>query len=74
MWCPNHEICHRNTPNVYNSSDILANNRFQYLGDLVGKCTLEIIKTVKRDTAEYCFRFETNGEGFTGQKGVGVTV
>ena len=73
VWCPNHEICHGTTPYVYDSKG-LTNSRFLYLGDLVGICTLKIIKTVKQDAATYRFRFETNGGGYTGPKGVRVTV
>ncbi|CAL8249824.1 unnamed protein product [Boreogadus saida] len=74
VWCPNHTICHLTTPNVYDSSNLRADSRFLYLGDLVSDCTLKIIKTVKRDAATYHFRFETNGRGWAGQKGVIVTV
>ncbi|CAL8299051.1 unnamed protein product [Gadus morhua 'NCC'] len=74
VWCPNHEICQGTTPNVYDSSNVRADSRFLYLGDLVRNCTLKIIKTVKQDAATYHFRFETNGGGGTGQKGVTVTV
>ncbi|CAL8239128.1 unnamed protein product [Gadus morhua 'NCC'] len=62
------------TPNVYNSRNIIADNRFLYLGDLVGNCTSKIIKTVKRDTAMYRFRIVTNGDQYTGPRGVMVTV
>uniref|UniRef100_A0A8C5CLM7 Ig-like domain-containing protein n=1 Tax=Gadus morhua TaxID=8049 RepID=A0A8C5CLM7_GADMO len=74
VWCTNNEFCHSSTPNVYDSSNFRADIRFQYLGDLVRNCTLKIIKTKKRDAARYHFRFETNGRGFTGRKGVNVTV
>ena len=74
IWCPNHEICHLTTPNVYDSSTVRADSRFLYPGDLVRNCTLKIIKTEKRDAATYRFRFETNGGGYTGQKGVRVRV
>ncbi|XP_059909261.1 B-cell receptor CD22-like [Gadus macrocephalus] len=74
VWCPNHPICHLTTPNVYNSSNLRADSRFRYLGDLVGNCTLKIIKTEKQDAATYRFRFRTNGGGWTGQKGVRVNV
>ena len=74
VWCPNHEICQGSTTNVYDSSKVRANSRFLYLGDLVRNCTLKIIKTVKRDAGTYRFRFETNGEGYTGPKGVVVNV
>ncbi|CAL8299654.1 unnamed protein product [Gadus morhua 'NCC'] len=74
VWCPNHPICHRNTPNVYNSSSVRANSRFLYLGDLVRNCTLKIIKTEKRHAATYRFRFDTNGVGYIGQIGVRVNV
>ncbi|XP_030214675.1 uncharacterized protein LOC115545530 [Gadus morhua] len=74
VWCPNDEICHSTTPNVYNSRNIIADNRFLYLGDLVGNCTSKIIKTVKRDTAMYRFRIVTNGDQYTGPRGVMVTV
>ena len=74
LWCRDHEICHLTTPSVYDSSDVRAGNRFLYLGDLVGNCTLEIIKTKREDTATYRFRFETTGGGFTERDGVGVTV
>ncbi|CAL8235675.1 unnamed protein product [Arctogadus glacialis] len=75
VWCPNHKICQQpDTPNVYDSSNVRADSRFRYLGDRVGNCTLKIIKTVKQDAATYRFRFETNGEGWTGQKGVRVNV
>ncbi|CAL8299399.1 unnamed protein product [Gadus morhua 'NCC'] len=74
VWCPNHKICHGTTPNVYDSSSVRADSRFLYLGDRVGNCTLKIIKTVKRDAETYRFRFETNGGGFAGKKGVRVNV
>ncbi|XP_056448575.1 uncharacterized protein LOC130384422 isoform X2 [Gadus chalcogrammus] len=74
VWCPKHQICQGPTPNVYDSSNVRADSRFLYLGDLVRNCTLKIIKTVKRDAATYRFRFETNGGGYTGQKGVRVNV
>ncbi|CAL8354538.1 unnamed protein product [Arctogadus glacialis] len=74
VWCPDHEICHGTTPNVYDSSNVRADSRFLYLGDLVRNCTLKIIKTVKQDAATYRFRFETNGRGYTGPIGVRVRV
>ncbi|CAL8299605.1 unnamed protein product [Gadus morhua 'NCC'] len=74
VWCPDHPICHGTTPNVYNSSSVRADSRFLYLGDLVRNCTLKIIKTEKQDAATYRFRFETNGGGFAGKKGVRVNV
>uniref|UniRef100_A0A8C5BVP2 Ig-like domain-containing protein n=1 Tax=Gadus morhua TaxID=8049 RepID=A0A8C5BVP2_GADMO len=74
VWCPDHPICHLTTPNVYDSSTVRANSRFLYLGDLVRNCTLKIIKTEKQDAATYRFRFETNGGGFAGKKGVRVNV
>ncbi|CAL8234658.1 unnamed protein product, partial [Boreogadus saida] len=74
VWCPDHLICHLTTPNVYDSSILWADSRFLYLGDLNGSCTLKINKTEKRDAATYYFRFETNGGGWTRQKGVVVTV
>ncbi|CAL8299429.1 unnamed protein product [Gadus morhua 'NCC'] len=74
IWCPKNEICKDPTPNVYNSSNVRADSRFRYLGDLVSDCTLKIIKTVKRDAGTYHFRFETNVEGYARRKGVIVTV
>ncbi|XP_056448644.1 sialic acid-binding Ig-like lectin 10 [Gadus chalcogrammus] len=74
FWCTNQVFCQISTPNVYDSSIVRADSRFLYLGDLIRNCTLKIIKTEKRDTATYRFRFETNGGGFTGQKGVRVNV
>ena len=74
VWCPSHKYCDSSTTNVYDSSNVRADSRFLYLGDLVRNCTLKIIKTKKRDAARYHFRFETNGRGFTGRKGVNVTV
>ncbi|XP_030214661.1 B-cell receptor CD22-like isoform X3 [Gadus morhua] len=74
VWCTNDEFCRRLVFNVYDSSNVRADRRFRYLGDLVGNCTLKIIKTVKRDTAMYRFLFQANGEGYTGQKGVIVKV
>ncbi|CAL8354565.1 unnamed protein product [Arctogadus glacialis] len=78
VWCPNLWVCLLNTPkgspNGYDSSKVRADSRFLYLGDLVGNCTLKIIKTVKQDTATYRFRLETNGGWYTGWKGVIVTV
>ncbi|XP_030214660.1 B-cell receptor CD22-like isoform X2 [Gadus morhua] len=74
VWCPNHEICQGTTPNVYDSSNVRADSRFLYLGDLVRNCTLKIIKTVKQDAATYHFRFETNGDKYTGPRGVRVNV
>ncbi|CAL8282180.1 unnamed protein product [Boreogadus saida] len=68
FWGPYHGI------NVYDSSDLQADSRFLYLGDLIGNCTLKIIKTVKQDTGWYRFRFDTYSGWWTGQKGVGVTV
>jgi hypothetical protein len=58
----------------YDSSNVRADSRFLYLGDLVRNCTLKIIKTVKRDAGTYRFRFETNGGGHTGLRGVRVNV
>ncbi|XP_059909204.1 sialoadhesin-like isoform X10 [Gadus macrocephalus] len=74
VWCPDHKICHNPTPNVYDSSNLRADSRFQYLGDLAGNCTLKIIKTVKRDAATYRFRFVTKGDKYTGPRGVRVNV
>ncbi|XP_059909276.1 sialoadhesin-like [Gadus macrocephalus] len=74
VWCANHGMCHGTTPNVYDSSNVRADIRFLYLGDLVRNCTLKIIKTEKQDAGTYRFRFETNGVGYTGPKGVVVTV
>ncbi|CAL8349813.1 unnamed protein product [Boreogadus saida] len=73
VWCPDHGICQGTTRNVYDSN-VRADSRFLYLGDLVRKCTLKIIKTEKRDAATYRFRFETNGGGYSGPIGVRVTV
>ncbi|CAL8249512.1 unnamed protein product [Boreogadus saida] len=79
-WCPNHMFCHcpmfcyGTTPDVYNSSNVRADSRFLYLGDLVGNCTLKIIKTEKQDAARYHFSFETNFGWWTGRKGVRVNV
>ena len=74
VWCPNHEICQGTTPNVYDSSNVRADSRFLYLGDLVRNCTLKIIKTVKQDAETYRFRFRTNDGGYTGLRGVRVRV
>ena len=74
IWCPKNEICKDPTPNVYNSSNVRADSRFRYLGDLVSDCTLKIIKTVKQDAATYLFRFETNYDNWAGRKGVVVNV
>ena len=74
VWCPDHLICHLTTPNVYDSSNLRADSRFLYLGDLIGNCTLKIIKTVKQDTGWYRFTFNTYSGWWTGRKGVGVTV
>ncbi|CAL8249515.1 unnamed protein product [Boreogadus saida] len=73
-WCPGPLLCHLSTTNVYDSGSVRADSRFLYLGDLVGNCTLEIIKTVKQDAKRYYFRFETEADGYTGQEGVTVTV
>ncbi|XP_030214670.1 B-cell receptor CD22-like isoform X2 [Gadus morhua] len=72
VWCHSNKYC--SEPNVYDSSNVRADSRFRYLGDLDGNCTLKIIKTVKRDAARYRFRFETNVEGYTGLRGVRVNV
>ena len=74
VWCPSHKYCDSSTTNVYDSSNVRADSRFLYLGDLVGNCTLKIIKTEKEDAATYHFRFETNVEGYARRKGVIVTV
>ena len=74
IWCSKEKFCWNPTPKVYDSSNLKADSRFQYLGDLVGNCTLKIIKTVKRDAARYRFRFETNVERYTGLRGVRVNV
>ncbi|CAL8249827.1 unnamed protein product [Boreogadus saida] len=68
VWCPNNGV------NVYDSSNLRADSRFLYLGDLIGNCTLKIIKTVKQDTGWYRFTFNTYSGWWTGRKGVGVTV
>ena len=60
--------------NVYDSSNVRANSRFLYLGDLVRNCTLKIIKTVKQDAATYRFRFETNFGWWPTLDGVRVNV
>ncbi|CAL8299080.1 unnamed protein product [Gadus morhua 'NCC'] len=75
VWCANQVFCNdiTSTPNVYDSN-VRADSRFQYLGDLVGNCTLKIIKTVKQDAATYRFRFETNYDNWAGRKGVVVNV
>ncbi|XP_059909330.1 hemicentin-1-like isoform X4 [Gadus macrocephalus] len=73
-WCPDSLICHQSTTNVYDSGNVRADSRFLYLGDLVGNCTLKIIKTVKQDAKRYYFRFETKADGYTGREGVTVTV
>ncbi|CAL8249519.1 unnamed protein product [Boreogadus saida] len=73
-WCPGPLLCHLSTTNVYDSSNVRADSQFLYLGDLVGNCTLEIIKTVKQDAKRYYFRFETEANGYTGREGVTVTV
>ncbi|CAL8370456.1 unnamed protein product [Arctogadus glacialis] len=74
VWCPSHKYCDSSTTNVYDSSNVRADSRFLYLGDLVSDCTLKIIKTEKQDAATYHFRFETNGGGYTGLRGVSVRV
>ncbi|CAL8316521.1 unnamed protein product [Boreogadus saida] len=74
IWCHSAEYCIPPVFFGYDSSNLRADSRFQYLGDLVGNCTLKIIKTVKRDTGTYRFRFVTNGGGYTGTKGVRVNV
>ncbi|XP_030214676.1 sialoadhesin-like [Gadus morhua] len=75
VWCTNQVFCNdiTSTPNVYDSN-VRADSRFQYLEDLVGNCTLKIIKTVKQDAATYLFRFETNYDNWAGRKGVVVNV
>ncbi|CAL8248950.1 unnamed protein product [Lota lota] len=73
VWCPDHRICQGNTFSVYDSN-VSADSRFLYLGDRVRSCTLQIIKTEKRDTATYRFRFETNADGYTGPPGVRINV
>ncbi|CAL8388157.1 unnamed protein product [Boreogadus saida] len=74
VWCHNHEYCQLLVYLGYDSSNLRADSRFLYLGDLIGNCTLKIINTEKQDAARYRFRFETNGEGWTGPKGVRVNV
>ena len=74
VCCTNNESCHSSTSDVYDSSNVRADSRFLYLGDHVRNCTLKIIKTEKQDAATYRFQFENNGGGYTGQKGVRVTV
>ncbi|CAL8299599.1 unnamed protein product [Gadus morhua 'NCC'] len=74
VWCRNREYCIPPVFFGYDSSNVRANSRFLYPGDLVGNCTLKIIKTVKKDAATYRFRFETNGDKYTGPRGVRVKV
>ncbi|CAL8299574.1 unnamed protein product, partial [Gadus morhua 'NCC'] len=74
VWCPSDKYCDSSTTNGYDSSNVRADSRFLYLGDHVRNCTLKIIKTEKQDAATYHFRFETNGGGYTGLRGVRVNV
>ncbi|CAL8248804.1 unnamed protein product [Lota lota] len=81
VWCPDHNVCWGTLSNVYDSWNVAADrwnvtadSRFVYLGDRVGNCTLQIIKTLKGDAATYRFRFVTNANGYTGEKGVRITV
>ncbi|CAL8354492.1 unnamed protein product [Arctogadus glacialis] len=74
VWCHNHEFCQRHVYFGYDSSNVRADSRFLYLGDLVRNCTLNITKTVKEDAARYRLRLKTNAEGYAGPKGVIVNV
>ncbi|XP_030214674.1 sialic acid-binding Ig-like lectin 12 [Gadus morhua] len=74
VWCANLEFCWHPVYNGYDSNSVLTSSRFLYLGDLVGNCTLNITKMLKRDAATYRFRIETNGVGWTGPNGVRVNV
>ncbi|XP_023140386.1 uncharacterized protein LOC111578036 [Amphiprion ocellaris] len=75
VWCKNHEICQGITPSVYDSEKP-SDQRYRYLGDKKGNCTLQIRNVKKGDNATFRFRMETNvaDQNFTGKTGVNVTV
>ena len=77
IWCSKEKFYWNPTPKVYDSSNLQADSRFQYLGDLVGNCTLKIIKTEKQDAATYRFFFKITAEGYSfveGTHGMSVIV
>ncbi|XP_008288742.1 junctional adhesion molecule A-like [Stegastes partitus] len=76
VWCKNHEICQGPTPSVYDSESKTKHRRFQYLGDMLGNCTLQIRDVRMEDNGTFRFRMEANVENqhFTGKSGVNITV
>ncbi|XP_070691729.1 uncharacterized protein [Pempheris klunzingeri] len=76
VWCQNHEICHGSTPSVFDSNQTTRAQRYRYLGDMKGNCTLQITGVRKSDEAVLRFRMEakTSRGHFTGKPGVKVAV
>ncbi|XP_036071873.1 uncharacterized protein LOC112136747 isoform X3 [Oryzias melastigma] len=75
-WCRNHPICQGDTPSVFDSDSLDVDPQFQYLGDMEGKCTLQISNIQLKDEATYRFRMEADhlAGHFTNQTGVTVQV
>ncbi|XP_025766929.1 sialic acid-binding Ig-like lectin 10 [Oreochromis niloticus] len=75
-WCKNHEICQGGTPSVFDSNSANRDPRYQYLGDMKTKCTLQIRDVQQGDSATFRFRMEADHpEGhFTNRTGVTVRV
>lgn len=76
VWCKNHEICHRETLSVYDST-LNRTTRYRYLGDMERNCTLQIRNVHGlNDRGTFRFRMEANQtQGhFTNRTGVRVKV
>ncbi|KAK5614038.1 hypothetical protein CRENBAI_011756 [Crenichthys baileyi] len=75
-WCKNHPVCQGTTPSLYDSDSANNEPRYRYLGDLEGKCTLQIRGVGVQDNATFRFRMEANHSNghFTNPTGVVITV
>nr|XP_046190230.1 myeloid cell surface antigen CD33-like isoform X3 [Oncorhynchus gorbuscha] len=48
--------------------------KFEYVGNTVHNCSLQIHQVEQRDSGEYAFRFETNNGNWTGKNATNVNV
>ncbi|XP_025767121.1 uncharacterized protein LOC106098691 isoform X1 [Oreochromis niloticus] len=76
LWCQNNVFCLRPAPSVWDTDSKTSDPRYQYLGDMMTNCTLQIRDVQQRDNATFRFRMEAdNPKGhFTNMIGVTVRV
>ncbi|XP_064866715.1 sialoadhesin-like isoform X4 [Oncorhynchus nerka] len=51
-----------------------TSTKFEYVGNKVHNCSLQIHQVEQRDSGEYAFRFETNNGNWTGKNATNVNV